>query len=309
MKTKGCGLIQQINIVQVQNYCFQFLSRYIYGIKGRQALFARYSMMAAVQGFNELFAILSFDCDTEEDIEVVVPMHRRLVQMGIKPVYAVPGELLIEGKNEYLTILREGGEFINHGYFKHTYFDKIKKRHASCFFYDRLTVQTITEDILRGHETIINTLGIVPKGFRTPHFGTFQLKKQLSFLHKILKELNYDFSTSTVPYYAFRLGPAFITTGLLEIPVSGMYTHPLRILDSWSCFQAPKRKLNARNYYDEINRITTQFQKQNFNGLLNYYVDPSHIYNAPEFYKAVELLTKSCICTNYKELIQSIRPI
>ena len=86
---------------------------------------------------NQSYFILSFDCDTEEDIMVACDVHQRLKEIGITPVYAVPGELLKKGENVYRKLYETGAEFINHGGREHTYFDKKYQRQASSFFYEQ----------------------------------------------------------------------------------------------------------------------------------------------------------------------------
>lgn len=188
----------------------------------RKRLLAKYSKLARLAGFKKLYFVLSLDCDTLDDIKVVEDLHSRLMAMGVNPVYAVPGELLKKGEIIYRRISDFGGEFINHGYREHTYFDSKKGEYASCFFYDQLSLTRIREDIIKGDACLKETLGITAQGFRLPHFGTYNKADQLQFVHSILQELGYRFSSSTAPVYAFRYGPIFRKFGVWEIPVSGM---------------------------------------------------------------------------------------
>ena len=63
-------------------------------------------------GVKGKYFILSFDCDTEKDIEVVDEVHQRLARLNITPSYAVPGELLKKGASEYSKLKNKGAEFI-----------------------------------------------------------------------------------------------------------------------------------------------------------------------------------------------------
>ena len=170
----------------------------------RRSLWRRYASLARAAGLRRLYLIFSLDCDTQEDIAVVSEVHARLLDLGVKPVYAVPGELLRKGAKVYRQIMASGGEFINHGYAEHMYFDARRGAYESCFFYDRLPREQVRQDILAGDACLREVLGVAPQGFRAPHFGTFQKPEQLGFLHGVLKELGHGFSTSTMPYYAFR---------------------------------------------------------------------------------------------------------
>jgi hypothetical protein len=272
---------------------------------GRHGLDRRYRRLAEQKGFRELYLVLSFDCDTREDAETVLKVHDRLGGLGVAPVYAVPGELLNKGERVYRKIAEAGGEFINHGYREHTYFDTARGRYASCFFYDQLPLETVREDIVAGDRNLRSTLGIQPKGFRAPHFGTFQKPAQLRFQHGVLKDLGYTFSTSSLPLYAYRFGPAFRDFGVLELPVSGMGSMPLRILDSWSCFQAPGRHFGPDDFVREGRLAADNFQSLGI-GLLNFYADPSHIHDRPEFFETVAHWAQIAKPVTYSQLLAEL---
>jgi len=271
----------------------------------RRALFNRYAKFSRAAGLEEIYFVLSLDCDTIEDIDVSWDVHSRLIDMGVKPVYAVPGELLEKGKMVYRRILESGGEFINHGYKQHTYFDSSEGRHRSCFFYNELPLKQIREDMIQGDICLKETMGVEALGFRTPHFGTFQKANQLRFIHSVLQDLRYRFSTSTVPLYAFRYGPIFSAFGELELPVNGMARSPLKILDSWGCFVAPNRNMTPRDYLNEGKAIANLFKTLG-TGLLNFYVDPSHINDNDIFFKTVAHWQSVAKSVTYKELLEGL---
>ena len=271
----------------------------------RPGLWRRYATLARKAGLKRLFFILSLDCDTAEDIAVVLKVHTRLLDQGIKPVYAVPGKLLETGAEIYREIFHAGGEFLNHGYAEHTYFDKAKEAYDSCFFYDRLEPKRVRQDIVEGDACLREVLGAAPLGFRAPHFGTFQRPAQLRFLHDILGELGYRFSSSTMPVYAFKYGPVFKQSGVWEMPVSGRAESPLSILDSWTCFMAPDRTLTPGCYRREGAAMAEIFRKMGV-GLLNYYVDPSHIHDQELFYQTVEDWRQVTQPVNYQEFFKEV---
>ncbi len=249
------------------------------------------------------FFILSFDCDTEEDIAVAWDVHQTLQEMGILPVYAVPGELLKKGADVYRKIHETGAEFINHGGRAHTYFDAKAQRHVSNFFYDQQPLTILREDILIGHDTLKNVLGITAQGWRTPHFGTFQKSEHLKFLYSTLLELNYTFSSSTSPVMAYRNGPIYKKNGIIEIPVSGVYSEPLNIIDTWAYFAAPDRVKNSSDYIQDTGNLIT-FAK-NHPIVINIYGDPSHIYNKKIFFEAMLLLSETAKNINFSQLLKS----
>ena len=129
----------------------------------RDGLYRQYRQLAERQGLDALYFVLSFDCDTREDADSVLRVHERLRDMGVSPVYAVPGEILTKGEQVYRAIAESGGEFINHGYRDHTFFDTQKGRYASCFFYDEQPLETVRADIVNGDRHLREMLGVVER--------------------------------------------------------------------------------------------------------------------------------------------------
>ena len=132
----------------------------------------RYINQSKKFGVDGKYFILSFDCDTEKDIEVVGEVHQRLAKLNIIPSYAVPGELLKKGASEYSKLKNKGAEFINHGYLSHTSYIPTNKSYISTLFYDKLSNSEVERDILNGHNNFFDIFGENPLGFRTPHFST-----------------------------------------------------------------------------------------------------------------------------------------
>lgn len=246
--------------------------------------------------------ILSFDCDTEEDISIAWEVHSRLQDMGITPTYAVPGELLKKGEKVYGKILESGAEFINHGGREHTYFDTHHQRHASCFFYDQQPLDVLKEDILQGHKTLQDVLGVIAKGWRTPHFGTFQNKHQLSFLYSILRGLNYTFSSSTCPIKIYQHGSFFKSEHIVEIPVTGIFKKPFDIMDTWCYFASPTPVKTSQ--YDKNAEDISMFAKQH-PILINIYGDPSHIAHEPSFFQAMKVFSNNFKNMNFNQLMET----
>ncbi|RJR32891.1 MAG: polysaccharide deacetylase [Deltaproteobacteria bacterium] len=271
----------------------------------RRGLWRRYASLAGKAGLQRLYFILSLDCDTVDDIAVVSEVHARLLDLGVKPVYAVPGELLRKGAKVYRGLMESGAEFINHGFTEHMYFDARRGAYESCFFYDRLPREQVRQDILAGDACLREVLGVVPQGFRAPHFGAFQKPEQLRFLHGVLKELDYRFSTSTMPFYSFRHGPVFSRFGIREIPVSGRDSSPLNILDSWTFFAASGHGFSPGDYFREGEAAADNYRHLGV-GLLNYYVDPSHVHQQEAFYQTVDNWRRLARPVNYREFLEEI---
>jgi hypothetical protein len=265
---------------------------------------ASYRAKAARAGLDRLYLVLSFDCDTPEDIEVAWDVHQRLLQLGICASYAVPGALLEEGSGVYRRISATGAEFLNHGGRSHTYFDIQCGEYRSNFFYDQQPRDVLKRDIEEGDRIVTEIIGQKPVGYRTPHFGTFQRPDQLLFLHEVLRGLRYTYSTSTTPFAGLRYGPAFTRYGLMEFPVSGQGSNPLSILDSWGCFRAPDKILSAEDYKREALGMARHLASGP--GILNFYADPCHVADQPIFFETMVELTGVSKPAAYRDIMELV---
>ncbi|MFA7428596.1 MAG: hypothetical protein WCZ23_00400 [Rhodospirillaceae bacterium] len=272
-----------------------------------RVFFQRHEALAVAAGLADIYLVLSFDCDTEEDIAVAWDVHTRLMDMGVLPVYAVPGELLVRGIDTYGRIAETGAEFMNHGGRSHTFFNTVTGRDESCFFYDQQTREAVHEDIVTGDAILRRELNIAPQGFRTPHFGTFGHRKHLAFLYNEVKSLGYRYSSSTMPHVGDRRGPVHRPVpGLVEFPVTGRASAPMIILDSWSAFRAPDRTLTPEDYVCEGTALAEAMAGRRA-GLLNLYADPCHIAHEPAFFKAVVAWCRIAKPTSYQRLLDTLR--
>ena len=247
--------------------------------------------------------LLSFDCDTELDIEVIPQVVAKLQAVGIKPVLAVPGELIEKGGQVYKILASSGIEFINHGYVQHTHIELPKRIYNSSFFYHKLSKAEISQDIKMGHEAILKNLGIRPTGFRTPHFGSYQKGYQLRFLRNLLQNMGYEFSSSTTPGTGIRKGPLW-KDGIFELPVTGCPSWPTRVLDSWGFGFAPARAVEKPDYVNQIGKMLENINAGR-NMVINIYADPSQVYDWPEFFEALEKLAPYNV-GSFKDLIDTV---
>ncbi|WP_417810379.1 polysaccharide deacetylase family protein [Thalassospira alkalitolerans] len=266
----------------------------------------RFLSLCTQSGLKQPAFLLSFDCDTKKDIRVVRSVHQRLTDMGITPVYAVPGQLLEAGAEVYRGLADQGAEFINHGYFEHSHLSADETVYESSYFYDQLPLEKVREDILLGDKAVRDIIGKAPQGFRTPHFGTFQSKSDLIFLHRVLADLGYRFSTSTAPSAGIKWGPASRRFGLFEFPVTGCPDAPFRILDSWSFRFAPNRKLGEADYVSQANAMRTLLASGK-PYLVNIYADPSQIHDWDDFFVAMEGMAPYNI-KSYSKLLELFPP-
>lgn len=267
-----------------------------------EMLARQYGDKARQQGIDKLYLILSFDCDTEADYDVALDVHERLLDMGVWPSYAICGELLEKGADVYQKIHASGAEFLNHGGRRHTYFDDKVQDYRPCFFYNQQDEATLIEDIDYGDRAVTSVLGEKPVGYRAPHFGTFQTKANVSFIHEQARKLGYKYCSTTVPAYGLHNGPAKETSGITEFPVSGQGGDPFSILDSWGFIV---RNASPVSYKEEALRAL-KFYKQAGAGILNYYADPSHVAGNEDFFEVISLWKQVAEPVSYKQLLEKM---
>ena len=262
----------------------------------------QYSMKARQNGIDQLFFVISFDCDTPEDIIAAEKLSPWLKENNIKITFAVPGKQLLEGKRVFQNFAKQGAEFINHGALPHT--EWRNGRYWSTTFYREMPIRKVIEDIKKGHELLSNIIETPVTGFRAPHFGLFEKPSELALIHETIEELGYRFSTSTTPIYAFQYGPLWKTGSIWEIPLSGSYQHPLSVFDSWSHIESPYSPKIKDEYGDIFIQTIDQLLAMNITGVLNYYVDPAHVANSDAFYRAMKrVMDKGIPSCHYSDLI------
>jgi len=268
-------------------------------------LFRRYGNLARMQGFDRLYLILSFDCDSPEDIPAAKIIHSYLNERGLKGTFAVPGHLLKEGANVYYQLSEEGADFINHGALPHV--EKRDGRYWSKTFYNEMPIDEVIQDIKSGHQIFRSVFGHSPIGFRAPHFGTILDPSLIKKIYQTLNSLNYQYSSSTMPISGFRFGPVQKIGRLHEIPLSGSYDRPLDILDSWSNVISPYNPVVKNEYAAQLIQTINHLTSLNIGGVLNYYVDPAHVVKNESFFRALDFLVENDIPSlHYRELIEMV---
>jgi peptidoglycan/xylan/chitin deacetylase (PgdA/CDA1 family) len=262
------------------------------GLAAAWPLLLRHSAgQARRQGFDRLRAVVSFDCDTDRDIAVVPAVHARMREAGVLPAYAVPGELLERGAAVYADVAADGAEVLNHGYAEHCTLDEATRTYTSTGFYDEMSDAEVADDVRRGHEAVADLIGRAPRGFRAPHFGTFQRADRLRRLHALLASLGYRYSSSTMPVIGLLRGPVVAGgSGILELPVSGRPTAPHRVLDSWSFRFAPGRTVDEADWEADVRRLVDGHLAGRRPGLVNLYADPSQVDDWPGFFRTMAVL-------------------
>jgi len=251
---------------------------------------AVYFERASACGLSGLTLFLSFDCDTDWDIDVVAELDAFLKERNIVPTYAVPGVQLERGREVYGGLARSGREFMNHGARSHTEWKD--DQYVPITFYRDMTEDEIIVDIESGHQIVTDVTGTQPLGFRAPHFGCFQRDEDLDLIYRTIGKLNYTYASTTVPEKALVSGPAWRIGGIMELPTSGSARYPNLILDTWTQLTDRRRYALGQSYYDLFAETIETFERDGRSALLTWYGDPSHAWGQTPFLKAMDLIAE-----------------
>ncbi len=235
---------------------------------------------------NELLIILSFDCDTPGDALAAQALDAQLARRGIARHYAVPGQMLLEARSSYRGLAQNGAVFLNHG--GRTHAEKQGDRYVAVTFYEQMTADDAAADMREGHRIVNDVIGIAPRGFRAPHFGSFQQPEQRKLVYDTARSLGYRFCSDTLPASAYARGPVFDVGGLYEFPLTGSPTDPYTILDSWNYLADRVDYRLLEDFFVRFAATVDFFADRRLPALLNFYVDPSHVANDSYFLDAVD---------------------
>ncbi len=253
----------------------------------------RYSNLARTQGFNKLYLLLSFDCDTPADADASARIDDWLVNNGIQRSYAVPGTMLETNPDIYKKIQDAGAEFLNHGYLPHT--QLMDGVYRSTTFYEQMASVDVVSDVRKGHETVVRVLGKPPVGFRAPHFGMVSQKTKTDVIQPVLRELGEVYSSQSTPYDAIKHGPVWRVNGWPEFSVIGSANAPFSVLDSFTYLEnLAVRKVSPR-FSQAFRETAESLVNWKINGLINFYVDPSHVVDDPGFLDTLGFLREQGI--------------
>lgn len=253
----------------------------------------RYSNLARSQGFDKLYLLLSFDCDTPADAEASAKIDRWLVKNGIQRSYAVPGTMLETNPDIYKKIHDAGAEFLNHGYLPHT--ELMDGVYRSTTFYEQMDPSDVVADVRKGHATVLRVLGRPPAGFRAPHFGMVSQKTKRDVIQPVLRDLGEIYSSQSTPFTAIINGPVWRENGWPEFPVIGSANAPFSVLDSFSYLENPAIRKVSPRFSQAFRETAESLINWEINGLLNFYVDPSHVVDDPGFLDTLGVLREQGI--------------
>lgn len=267
------------------DYFREFIIRVIYRLPCLARILFFLNCLRELEKTEKIF-LLSFDCDNDEDIAALDEIGKFLDENGIKSTFAVPGEILLKGADKFREAGAKGHEFIGHGYKKHSAIVENGK-YISTLYYHKMSDAEIEEDIIQGNKAVEEVFGKKPRGFRIPHFGHSNTKKELARVFRVLKKEGIEYSSSTLPIFEILQGPIFKTQyGISELPVSGRYNLPLSLLDTYSFGFKDGDKSKYKDYLENMKRAIDYFKNKRV--CLNYYCDPSQAVQMEEWFEAIK---------------------
>lgn len=267
-----------------------------------------YADKARAAGVDRLYLLLTFDCDTDLDIDVVAGLNRDLQSRGIKAGYAVPGAQLRKSPATWRGVAGTGAEFLNHGDRAHAEFRD--GRYWPVTFYDKMTAAAVVEDIQAADRCVREIAGVAPVGFRAPHFGSFQESSQLDLLYRTLQPLGYYYCSTTTPALALTRGPVVAMNGMVELPTLGSYRNPATLLDSWT-YLTDRVNYSLGDAYAELFVETIKrMEQERLPAILTYYADPSHVAGQKPFEAVLDAIVKHRIPSLHgRDAARQFRPV
>lgn len=250
----------------------------------------RYVAKCRAAGVDRLYLLLTFDCDTDGDIDVVRELDADLRRRDIPAGYAVPGFQLQKAPDTWRAVADRGSEFLNHGGRAHAEFRD--GRYWPVTFYERLSEGEVVADIELGHRIVCDVTGVAPVGFRAPHFGSFQQPADLALIYRTLKPLGYTYGSTTTPALALDRGPVVDMGGIAELPTMGSYRNPTTLLDSWTYLTDRVHYTLGDEYAELFEETVRRMTEEGLPGILTYYADPSHVYGQPPFARALDAIAR-----------------
>lgn len=230
---------------------------------------------------------VSFDVDFREDVLALERLLEQLEALSLKASFAVVGDWVREYPREHLALVEARHEIVNHTLSHPDNEELDPERH-----FHLLPPEVLEEQVRGGHEVIVETLGVVPQGFRAPHFG----HQHTEAVYPILRDLGYVYSSSTLAPRSPSSGwPHPVGGGLWEFPVTVCPRHPFSSFDTWHFI----RKQPSRHKPGDLLRNLEQTARAARERALPlaFYFDPRDATGAGtakgECLKALELLAGS----------------
>jgi peptidoglycan-N-acetylglucosamine deacetylase len=235
---------------------------------------------------------LSFDCDLESDIDALPKLLGILEKNSVRASFACIGELIERFPEEHKLIIEKGHEIVNHTqtHPNHKIFNPDNK-------FNKISSLQRTKEIENCHKTCEQILNYSPIGFRAPHF----LFK--NDVYRILKKLNYKYSSSVFMSRASKLGKPYKKDSIVEFPMTACYKFPLTCMSTARIFRGDIEKYsNEKEYFELIKKAIDVGAERKL--YLNFYFDPVDVVKMEKFANIIQYIKSkdNLIIKNYKEL-------
>lgn len=244
---------------------------------------------------------LSFDCDYEKDLEALPVLLNLLKKYKTKATFACIGLWIEKYPEVHKDILKNGHEILNHSY-SHPDNEELNPNKK----FNEISPDERKEEIERCHLACKNILNYEPTGFRVPHFARLFTRD----IYRILRDLNYAYSSSTRAIGTSENGQPFLTEeAIVEFPLSPCPAHPFVIFDSLHTTServTGAQHKNCDNFYKWFTRLINVAIRTD--SYINVYFDPQDIVKVSSFEKVLEYIRKrenEIQVTTYRQIIES----
>lgn len=242
---------------------------------------------------------LSFDVDLAEDVEALGWLLDVLDPYPFRAGFACIGRWVEREPDAHQRIVEEGHEIVNHTY-SHPWSEVFDPRPFLS-----LSPPVQEEEVRRGHEAIVRTLGYEPVGFRAPHLDLSPA------IYPVLSEIGYRYSSSAL---ARRVGvlPFRAADGVWEFPLAQCPLHPSSVFDTYHAFRSGSWLFRVRGededrFFDSFVRLLELGVR--YGAYVNFYFDPMDVRRFrcfPRFLDHLLAQEERVWVATYRELVDSM---
>jgi len=245
---------------------------------------------------------VSFDCDHRADVRALPRLLDMLRAANLRAAFACVGRWVEEFPEEHGRIVSEGHEILNHS---HTHPDN-EELCPERRFRD-LGPGEKREEIASCHAACREVLGVEPRGFRAPHFGSNFSPED----YALLRDFGYVYSSSAIAIETASLGAPFrVEEGLWEFPLSPCPRHPFSIFDSWHTTspRSPEASHADEPDFERWFRTLVELAIRN-RAYVNVYFDPQDVVLLGRFPGILQWLASrrdELVCAPYAGLVTAL---
>jgi len=237
-------------------------------------------------------ATISFDLDYPEDVQCVPALLEQLEPFGFRASFACVGRWVEAFPRVHEKIVDARCEIINHT-LTHPNNELLNPNE----FFNKLGAREQESEIAGFERVCKKVLGVTPRGFRAPHFGSLNSQS----VYEILARRGYLYSSSTnltrtasrgFPYapskkdFRKKTPPCY---DLLELPLMSCPRHYFSVFDSWHCFRASPPAHHRKGEFSQVFKEAIDVARR-YGVYANFYFDPRDVAGTREFERALGFL-------------------